>query len=113
MLFPDVVAHADDDLLFQSPTLSNEVDSGLCITTVILTAGDAGLGLTYAKNREIGNRAAYAQMAGVSNTYTDSYATFGGQSVLVSTMTAAPWIQKIFMRLPDGNIDGSGFSANK
>lgn len=107
----DVIAHPDDDLLFQSPTLLDDVQGGDCITTVILTAGDSGTGLDYAESREAGNQAAYAQMAGVDDSHTEFYATFGGQPVLIRTLVAAPQVQKVYFRLPDGNMDGSGFSA--
>ncbi|GJN94214.1 hypothetical protein Rhopal_007288-T1 [Rhodotorula paludigena] len=106
-----VIAHPDDDLLFQSPTLLDDVQGGDCITTVILTAGDSGTGLDYAESREAGNQAAYAQMAGVDDSHTEFYATFGGQPVLIRTLVAAPQVQKVYFRLPDGNMDGSGFSA--
>lgn len=50
-------------------------------------------------------------MASVANAYTEFNATFGGQSVLVRTLTAAPQIQKVWFRLPDGGFPlGAGFS---
>jgi hypothetical protein len=97
--------------LFQSPTLLGEIQSGLCITTIFFTSGDAGDGLSYAESREAGSAAAYAEMVGVDNSFTDSQATFGGQSVMIRTLTAAPRIQKVFLRLPDGDEDGLGFAA--
>ncbi|GAA5902982.1 hypothetical protein JCM6882_009662 [Rhodosporidiobolus microsporus] len=105
-----VIAHADDDLLFQSPDLYTDAKSGACITTIIMTAGDSGTtGQTYSSARESGNQAAYAQMAGTGNTYTEVTATFGGQPVTVRSLKGAPQIQKVYFRLPDGNMDGSGF----
>jgi len=106
-----VVAHPDDDLFFQSPTLVNEIGSGSCITTLVLTAGDAGVGTTYAQAREQGSDAAYARMGGVSNSYINSYGTFGGQKVLIRTASNAGRIQRIFMRLPDGNVAGGGYQV--
>lgn len=38
-------------------------------------------------------------------------AVFGGQPVLVRTLVSAPRIQKVYFRLPDGNVDGSGYSS--
>lgn len=67
----DAVAHPDDDLLFQSPTLLDDVDSGECITSIFLTSGDSGAGSAYARSREVGNQAAYSQMFGVNNTWTE------------------------------------------
>ncbi|GAA5824582.1 hypothetical protein JCM11251_000484 [Rhodosporidiobolus azoricus] len=107
-----VVAHADDDLLFQSPDLYTDVKSGACITTVIFSAGDSGTtGTTYADSREVGNQAAYAYMAGQSNTYTEIVGILGGQPVTVRTLVGAPRVQRVYFRLPDGNMDGSGFST--
>ncbi|GAA5850725.1 hypothetical protein JCM8547_009070 [Rhodosporidiobolus lusitaniae] len=106
-----VIAHADDDLLFQSPDLLTDMQSG-CDTTIIMTAGDSGTtGTTYLGQRELGNQAGYAQMAGVANTWTEISAIFGGQPAIVRTLVGAPGIQKVYFRLPDGNMDGSGFST--
>ncbi|GAA6015570.1 hypothetical protein JCM10207_008130 [Rhodosporidiobolus poonsookiae] len=107
-----VIAHADDDLLFQSPDLLTDMQSGACVTTIIMTAGDSGTtGSTYFSARESGNQAAYANMAGVANTYTEVSAMFGGQTITVRTLKKKPQVQKVFFRLPDGNMDGSGFST--
>ncbi|GAA5913245.1 hypothetical protein JCM8208_003245 [Rhodotorula glutinis] len=105
------VAHPDDDLLFQSPTLLDDVDSGECITSIFLSSGDSGAGSGYARSREVGNQAAYSQMFGVNNTWTEFYATFGGQPVLVRTLVAKPQHQAVFFRLPDGGWDTGGFAS--
>lgn len=91
-----VVAHPDDDLLFQSPDLLTDMQSSLCVTTVFLTSGDSGVGAAYARSREGGNEAATAQMAGVANTWTEFNATFGGQPVVVHTLIGAPQVQKVW-----------------
>src|SRR5258705_4526894 len=41
------VAHEDDSLLFQSPALLRDIQSGHCVQSVFLTAGDAGEGQSY------------------------------------------------------------------
>jgi LmbE family N-acetylglucosaminyl deacetylase len=83
-----------------------------CVTTIVMTAGDSGTtGTTYLSAREAGNQAAYAYMAGVANKWTEFSAIFGGQPAIVRTLVGAPGIQKVFFRLPDGNMDGSGFST--
>ncbi|SCZ92524.1 BZ3500_MvSof-1268-A1-R1_Chr5-2g07942 [Microbotryum saponariae] len=107
-----VVAHPDDDLLFQSPDLWTDVVSGACITTIFLTSGDSGVGLTYAKARESGNEAANSYMANVDDSWTEFVATFGGQPVLVRTLVGAPQVQRVWFRLPDGNVDGTGYAPN-
>lgn len=74
----DIVAHADDDLLFQSPDILHDIQGSNCVTSIYLTAGDSGLGPAYAKSREAGNEAATAAMAGVADVYTEFNATYGG-----------------------------------
>ncbi|GAA5869289.1 hypothetical protein JCM8547_005186 [Rhodosporidiobolus lusitaniae] len=107
-----ILAHPDDDLLFQNPDLRSDFDNNLCITSIYLTSGDSGNGLAYAKSRETGNAAAYAYMAGATNSsWTEFYATFGGQPVLVKTLVSKPQIQKMFFRLPDGQIEGEGVAV--
>lgn len=98
----DVVAHADDDLLFQSPDILHDITAANCVTSIYLTAGDSGIGLGYAQSREAGNEAATAAMASVANAYTEVNATFGGQTVLVRTLTAAPQVrhQPVIILLP-------------
>ncbi len=66
------VAHEDDDLLSQSPNLLREIKSGKCLRTVYALAGDAGENDSYWQDRERGVRAAYAQMMGVSNSWSQS-----------------------------------------
>src|ERR1700712_780431 len=62
--------HQDDTLLFMSPRLQSELDSGRCVRTVFVTAGDAGMPASYWEGREAGVEAAYAEMAGVADTWT-------------------------------------------
>ena len=105
-----VVAHEDDDLLFQSPNLQKSADTGRCLQSIYLTAGDAGYGQNYWGSRETGLEVAYAQMLGVSNSWTTSNVNFGSGSVRVRTLNARPNVALIFMRLPDGGVVGGGFS---
>lgn len=84
------VGHPDDDLLFVAPDLTDDMRAGNCITTLYFTSGDDGLGNKYAQSREAGNLAASAQVLGVANVWSAVNATFGGQPVLVETLTAAP-----------------------
>ena len=105
------VAHEDDDLLFLSPDLVRSIHGGTCVRTVFLTAGDAGDGQTYWSGRETGIRIAYSLMAGVSNNWTQTDAGVAGHPISLYTLNAATNVSVAFMHLPDGNIDGSGFSA--
>jgi LmbE family N-acetylglucosaminyl deacetylase len=55
-----IVAHQDDDLIFQNPALLEAIAAGDCVRTVFVTVGNAGLGEAYWREREEGSRAAYA-----------------------------------------------------
>lgn len=103
-----IVAHEDDDLLFQSPDLVHDIQAGRCMRTVFVTAGDAGQDQAYWTSRERGSQAAYARMAGVANSWTISHTSVTGHSIRVATLTGAPSISLMFMRLPDGNRRGTG-----
>lgn len=79
-----------------------------------MTAGDAGKvdPPDYWKGRENGIRAAYAALAGVSNVWTESDAGVAGRSISKFTLSGRPNVSLVFLRLPDGGIDGGGFGAN-
>lgn len=109
-----VVAHADDDLLFMNPDVPRRVvEDGWCTTTIVVTSGDAGLGVDYTEAREAGLRAAYAEMAGADDRWVTSTATVQGHRVARSVLVADPGVRLEFLRLPDGNIDGSGFPSER
>jgi LmbE family N-acetylglucosaminyl deacetylase len=103
-----VVAHEDDTLLFQSPNLLQDIQSGHCVRTVFLTAGDAGRPQSYWQTREEGAQAAYAQMAGVANQWSGSTITVAGHPIHLATLTAKPSITIAYMRMPDGGTEGEG-----
>ncbi|MBO0729869.1 MAG: PIG-L family deacetylase, partial [Acidimicrobiaceae bacterium] len=105
-----IVAHEDDSLLFISPDLIHAIQNGRCVRTVFVTAGDDGLAQSYWSSRENGTKAAYAEIAGVANSWTQSDAGVAGHPIPVMTLSADPNISLVFMRLPDGNVDGSGFN---
>jgi LmbE family N-acetylglucosaminyl deacetylase len=105
----DVGAHEDDALLFMSPDLAHDVQAGKCVRSVVVTAGDNGMNQTYWHNRELGLEAALANMAGVANVWTDSDAGIAGHPMVLATLNAAPSVSVVFMRLPDGNLNGDGF----
>jgi LmbE family N-acetylglucosaminyl deacetylase len=107
------VAHPDDDLLFLSPDLLHAIRAGGNVRTVYVTAGDAGLhASSYWQDRESGVRAAYAEMAGVANSWTQSDAGIAGHPIPVFTLTDQPNVSLAFMRLPDGDVNGSGYASN-
>ncbi len=106
-----IVAHEDDDLLFQSPNLLHDVQGGACVTTVYVSAGDDGYPDSWPR-RETGVNAAYANMAGVANTWSTGTTTAAGHQIVTYTLQGAPNVKHLFLRLPDGNFDGSGFPSN-
>ena len=106
-----VVAHEDDELLFMSPDLLHAIRAGVAVRTVYLTAGDDGMPASYWTTREEGPRAAYALMAGTANSWTESDAGVPGHPVPLFTLTGNPGISLAYLRLPDGNLNGSGFAS--
>ncbi|PYH97279.1 F5/8 type C domain protein [Aspergillus ellipticus CBS 707.79] len=106
------VAHQDDDLLFLSPDLIRDILSGQSVRTVYLTAGDAGMGSSYWSSRQAGSQAAYARMAVASNNWIESDPGIEGKEISIYTLADNQAISLAFMRLPDGNLDGSGFAAD-
>ena len=92
-------AHQDDDLIFMSPSLMDDVASSVGVWTVYLTAGDAGLGEDYWLGREEGERAAYLAM-GAAGWREDPIAVSNRK--IVSSVTADGRCRLIFLHLPDG-----------
>lgn len=105
----NVVAHQDDDLLFLSPDLLRDVRAGGCVTTIFLTAGDAGRKADYWSAREAGEMAAYATMYQSANRWRNDPLVVGDRVVASSTLVARPRVRLVFLRLPDGAVDGRGF----
>ncbi|MCP5040629.1 MAG: hypothetical protein GY944_06335, partial [bacterium] len=106
-----IVAHEDDDLYFMTPAVSDAIALGQASWTVYLTAGDAGRTDGHWQSRELGIRAAYAQMAAQPNSWTAAPVTVNGRSLTAFQLDAAPQIVVVFMRLPDGNPSGTGYAV--
>ncbi|MBY6115935.1 PIG-L family deacetylase [Mameliella alba] len=107
-----IVAHTDDDLLFMNPSIAETIAAGDPMTTVYLTAGDAGRDASYWEAREAGAKAAYAQMAGSDPAnWIDETVTLNidgsAWEVQSSYLADAPQVRLYFLRTPDG-IDGAG-----
>ncbi|RKR76685.1 PIG-L family deacetylase [Frondihabitans australicus] len=107
-----IVAHQDDDLLFQSLSLQADAEGRSPMTTVYLTAGDDDDEEWYWRAREAGVRAAYAAMLGVGDVWLDEVRSLGGVDVAQATLAAAPRVRLVFVRLPDGGIEGHGGSRS-
>jgi len=105
----NVVAHPDDDLLFLSPDLIQHIKDGECVRTVFVTAADDNNNATYWSAREDGVRSAYATMAQAKNVWRTRDIELNDHTIKLSTLAGKPNISLMFMRLPDGNSDGSGF----
>ncbi len=108
----NIVAHQDDDLLFMNPETLHDIQAKRCIRSVYLTAGDAGSGQFYWLAREKGSEAAYASMLGIHNLWIQRTVKLGENEFA----TAAYPVQNrqvilLFMHLPDGNLNGNGFSS--
>lgn len=110
----NIVAHQDDDLLFQSPDLLKDVEAGNCIRTVYITAGDAGSDKLYWLGREKGSQAAYASMLKDQNNIWEERTVKLGddQFVTVASPRGNRRVSVLFMRLPDGNLRGNGFPTS-
>ncbi|MEO7126870.1 MAG: PIG-L family deacetylase [Nakamurella sp.] len=104
----NVVAHEDDDLLFQGATIAADIAAGHCVRTVYVTAGNDNLPSWYWLAREAGVKAAYAELAGVSNNWASADTGIPGHPIMLATLVGAPAISLAFMHLPDGQMDGSG-----
>ena len=108
-----VVAHQDDDLLFMNPDLENELRNGSCAVTVFVTAGDIGAGTSYWVERELGPQSAYNTMLGLAEntSWSANQRTFAGHSVHTVTSGGAGNVTLIYLRLPDGGLQGNGFPS--
>lgn len=110
----NVVAHQDDDLLFMNPDLLQSLGEGRCVRTVYVTAGDSGGVQSYWLAREQGSEAAYARMLQAKDEWVQYVVRLGtGQYVTLATLRSNPKVSLVFMRLPDGNLDGKGFAHTK
>jgi LmbE family N-acetylglucosaminyl deacetylase len=108
-----IVAHEDDDLLFMNPDLQTAISAGKCITTVFITAGEAGSSLEYAHARRMGSQVAYATMYQKPNVWTSSQQVIHEQEVTISRLQSVPQVSLVYLNLPDGNVTGRGFKARE
>ena len=108
------VAHEDDDILFMNPDLIHDIQAGRCIRTVFLTAGDAGVGEAYWIGRQRGAEAAYDSMMNKPNqTWVERIVEVkNNEYITVANPKGNKSISLIFLHLPDGNIDGTGFAVD-
>jgi len=109
----NVVAHQDDDLLFLSPDLLNDIHSGDCVHTIFLTAGNDGQGKPYWISRQLGSEAAYNEMLGTTSTWVQQTVELAEHEyVTIASPRNNQKVSLVFFNLPDGNIQGQGFSMS-
>lgn len=106
-----IVAHADDWQLFMCPNVYNDLAAPDCkVIFIITTAGDAGMGTKFWLAREEGLKSSIRFCIAPYAAKKESVGEreFGNHTIsfceLNNTIT-------YFLRLPDGNLDGKGFSA--
>ncbi|HEX7633420.1 MAG TPA: PIG-L family deacetylase [Candidatus Saccharimonadales bacterium] len=110
----NVVAHQDDDLLFLSPNLLHDIQSGHCVRTVYLTAGDSGRDTFYWLSRQQGAEAAYATMINSPDAWVQRIVKVSEkQYITVANIRGNSKVSLIFMNLPDGNLKGEGFGMSR
>ncbi len=106
-----VSAHEDDDIIFMSPCLARDIESGVGVWTVYLTAGDAGLAdPDYWRGREEGERAAYSEM-GVAGWKPIKLEVEGRPLKASESLDAT--VRLIFLRLPDGGCLREGCTPSR
>lgn len=111
----NIVAHQDDDLLFMNPDITHELADDKCIRTIYVTAGDDGQGELYWMGRQTGAEHAYNTMLGAPQTiWTHTIVRLADkQFVTLANPIGHPNVALIFLNLPDGNLNGSGFAPTK
>ncbi|APR75552.1 Hypothetical protein A7982_00898 [Minicystis rosea] len=104
-----MVAHQDDDLLFMNPDVSKSIRSGNVVRTIYLTDGEANRSSdpddpnkdgdpAYRTARENGVMSAYAQMAGLPNTWSCGDLAVADKVVKLCTLNER--VSLVFVRLP-------------
>ena len=104
-----IVPHADDWQLFMQPNAcTGLVAPGQRVVFIITTAGDAGKGEHYWKAREEGCKSSirFCLAPHATLTEVDGVQQFNNHPVYYWLVNNAICY---FLRLPDGNLDGSGF----
>jgi LmbE family N-acetylglucosaminyl deacetylase len=103
-----IIPHQADDLLFFSTMLARDAREGRPVLTVHLTAGDDDDDDWYWRAREAGVRAAYAALHGVPDRWTVSTRIIADKPLTYATLQGAKQVGLLFLRLPDGGLDGQG-----
>ena len=95
-----------------NPDILNEIKAGYCERTVFVTAGDAGNGIAYYLSRQDGSEAAYAEMTGMKDLWSqETVQIVPNEYVTFASLEGDPKITLVFMHLPDGGLQEQGFKA--
>jgi hypothetical protein len=87
-------------LVYQNPDLFHDLYVLKCVTTVVLTSGDRGVGGNFSLSLERGLQQAYAHMAGVpvtDPTQEETTVRVGTHDIHSWTLRGAPNIQIIYL----------------
>ncbi|MGN6618710.1 MAG: PIG-L family deacetylase [Ilyomonas sp.] len=107
-----IVAHADDWQLFMQPNVYYDLlTPSHKVVFIITTAGDAGKDETYWRAREEGMKSSVRFCLAPKEIITESTGERELNFHPVHYWSANNAIS-YFLRLPDGNLDGKGFSSN-
>ena len=115
-----VSAHQDDWQLFMNPNAFNSVkNSNNKVVFIHTTAGDAGVGMgndNFYLAREKGSLRAIRFMSSAFNSGVGSGTNMNETKVTINGHTILKYIDgntvAYFLRLPDGNFDGSGYALH-
>ncbi|KAF2477814.1 uncharacterized protein BDR25DRAFT_364780 [Lindgomyces ingoldianus] len=109
-------AHPADGLLYQNPDLFHDFYVFKCVTTVLFTSGDRGRTTgNFSYMLERGLEDAYSYMAGTApdeTAWDETHVQFNGKVILFRSLKDVPQVQILYLRLPSGTADGSGYAAN-
>ncbi|GEO11382.1 PIG-L family deacetylase [Segetibacter aerophilus] len=104
-----IVAHADDWQLFMQPNAYEDlVAPGTKVVFIITTAGDAGNDQAFWSAREEGCKSSIRFCLAPLTDLTESSGSVEINNHLINYWSANNCVI-YFLRLPDGNLDGSGF----
>ena len=107
-----IVAHADDWQLFMNPNVYLDlINRENKVVIIITTAGDAGSNQEYWAAREEGCKSS-VRFCLAPHSSIDEWAGTKEINQHVIQYWCANNVSCYFFRLPDGNLDGQGFSSN-
>lgn len=110
-------AHPVDGLLYQSPDLLHDLYVWKCVTTVVLTSGDRGMGSNFSQYLERGLQQSYTLMADLPiddlTLNKTTVVRVGTHDLHSWSLNSMPNIQILYLRLPDGSPSGRGYDAHR